>query len=162
MASSSSSSSYASKVYDVFFSFRGDTRKNFIDHLYTNLRQAGVNIFRDDEGIEKGENIYVELFKAIEESRISIIVFSKTYARSRWCLDELVKIMERKKQLKHTVFPIFYDVDPSEVRNQTGEFGDALARHRERFGEQKVDEWKTALSMAANLSGWDLQTMANG
>ncbi|XP_031121167.1 TMV resistance protein N-like [Ipomoea triloba] len=159
MASSSSSTVW---VYDVFLSFRGETRKSFIDHLYEDLRQAEINTFRDDEEIRKGENISDELLKAIEGSKISIIVFSKTYAQSRWCLDELVKILDCKKNLQQMVLPIFYNVDPSEVRKQTGEFGKALTQHRQRFDDQKVDEWKVALTTIADLSGWDLQTMTNG
>ncbi|XP_019188313.1 PREDICTED: TMV resistance protein N-like [Ipomoea nil] len=158
---SSSSSSHPCKTYDVFLSFRGETRRFFTDHLYADLRRAGINTFLDDESIRRGEDISVELSRAIEESRISIIVFSKDYAGSKWCLDELVKIMECKQKLNQIVFPIFYDVDPSEVRKQTGMFSDALTLHRERFGDQKVNEWIVALTAAANLSGWDLQTMAN-
>ncbi|XP_031122177.1 toll/interleukin-1 receptor-like protein [Ipomoea triloba] len=162
MASSSSSSSSTAWVYDVFLSFRGETRKSFTDHLYEDLRQAGINTFRDDEEIRKGENISDEILKAIEGSKISIILFSKTYAQSRWCLDELVKILDCKKNLQQMVLPIFYNVDPSEVRKQTGEFGKALTQHRQRFDDQKVDEWKVALTTVADLSGWDLQTMTNG
>ncbi|XP_019149901.1 PREDICTED: TMV resistance protein N-like isoform X3 [Ipomoea nil] len=161
-SSSSSSSSYARMTYDVFLSFRGETRGSFSDHLYADLRRAGVNTFRDDESIRRGEDISVELSRAIEESRISIIVFSKDYAGSRWCLDELVKIMKCKQKLNQIIFPIFYDVNPSEVRKQTRTFGDALTLHRQRFGDQNVNEWKNALTAAANLSGWDLQTMSNG
>ncbi|XP_031121264.1 TMV resistance protein N-like [Ipomoea triloba] len=162
MASSSSSSSYARMRYDVFLSFRGETRGSFSDHLYANLRRAGVNIFRDDELLRRGEEISVELSRAIEESRISIIVFSKNYAGSRWCLDELVKIMECKQKLNQIVYPIFYHIDPSEVRKHTSTFGEALTLHKQRFGDQKVNEWKDALTAAANLSGWDLRAISNG
>ncbi|XP_019149887.1 PREDICTED: disease resistance protein TAO1-like [Ipomoea nil] len=161
MSSSSSSPSSPRWMYDVFLSFQGETRRSFIDHLYTNLCNVGVNTFRDDEEIKKGENISTELLKAIGESRISIIIFSQNYARSKWCLKELVEILKCKENMQQTVLPIFYDVDPSEVRNQTGEFSKALLQHTERFGDQKVDEWKVALTKAANLSGWDLQTMTN-
>lgn len=164
MASSSSSSSYARNTYDVFLNFRGmDTRNNgFVDCLYTNLRRAGVNVFHDYEGLQRGQSICNELLKAIEESKISIIIFSKNYASSRWCLDELVKIMECSQKLNGIVFPIFYYVDPSMIRKQTGMFGKALAQHRKRLGDQKVNEWVTALIAAANLSGWDLQGVGNG
>ncbi|XP_019149921.1 PREDICTED: TMV resistance protein N-like [Ipomoea nil] len=162
MASSSSSSSYDRMTYNVFLSFSGETRKSFSDHLYADLKQAGVNTFRDDDSIQRGEDISAEPSRTIEESRISIIVFSKDYAGSRWCLDELVKIMECKQKLNQIIFPIFYNVDPSEVRKQTITFGDALTLHRQGFGDQKVNEWKDTLTAAANLSGWDLQTMSNG
>nr|XP_016491657.1 PREDICTED: TMV resistance protein N-like [Nicotiana tabacum] len=151
-------------TYEVFLSFRGeDTRKTFTGHLYSKLRDVGVKTFIDDEELRKGDVISRELEKAIEESRISIIVFSRNYASSSWCLNELVKILECKEKLKQMVLPIFYDVDPSEVRRQTGLFGEAFAKHKERpFGAQRVEKWRAALTEAANLSGWDLQNVADG
>ena len=82
--------------HDVFLSFRGaDTRYNFTDHLYTALVQRGINTFKDDDNlIRRGEEIAPKLLKAVEESRSCIVVLSKTYADSRWCLDELAKITE--------------------------------------------------------------------
>nr|XP_009794126.1 PREDICTED: TMV resistance protein N-like [Nicotiana sylvestris] len=158
----SSTSSHFS--YEVFLSFRGeDTRKTFSGHLYSKLCDVGVNTFIDDEELRKGDVISSKLEKAIEESRISIIVFSRNYASSSWCLIELVKILECKEKLKQMVLPIFYDVDPSEVRKQTGLFGEALAKHKERpFGAQMVEKWRAALTEAANLSGWDLKNVADG
>jgi len=52
----------------VFLSFRGeDTRKNFTDHLYTALVQAGIHTLRDDDEIGRGENIKSELQQAIQQ-----------------------------------------------------------------------------------------------
>ncbi|KAM3383528.1 hypothetical protein P3S68_009103 [Capsicum galapagoense] len=65
--------------YDVFLSFRGeDVRKTFVDHLYVALQLKGINTFKDDEKLEKGKSISPDLMKAIEESRIALIVLSKT------------------------------------------------------------------------------------
>ena len=112
--SSSSSSSSRKSKYDVFLSFRGeDTRKSFTDHLYTTLKQKGIFTFRDDEKLERGKPIKPELLEAIEESLFAIVILSKNYASSTWCLDELVKIMECKDKIGLIVHPIFYDVDPS-------------------------------------------------
>ncbi|KAL7209458.1 hypothetical protein ACSBR1_031075 [Camellia fascicularis] len=162
---SSSSSTQSRWSYDVFLSFRGDdTRKNFTDHLYEALVQAGIHTFRDDDELPRGREISSELLKSIEGSRISIVVFSRNYASSRWCLDELVKIIDCKKTLGQLLLPIFYDVDPSDVRHQTGYFGEAFGRHQKRFADEmeKVEVRRDALSEAANLSGWDLQNVANG
>ena len=142
--------------YDVFLSFRGeDTRNNFISNLNGILRHNGINTFMDDDELQRGEKISAGLFEAIESSNISIIVFSKNYATSTWCLDELVKILECKKK-GQVVFPVFYKVDPSEVRSQKGKFGEALAKHEESFkyDTNKVQGWKVALNEAGNLSGW--------
>ncbi|XP_050275042.1 disease resistance protein RPV1-like isoform X3 [Quercus robur] len=150
------SSSFTQRCkYDVFLSFRGeDTRNGFISNLNGILRHKGINTFVDDE-LQRGEKISIELFEAIESSKISIIVFSKNYATSTWCLDELIKILECKKN-GQVVFPVFYKVDPSEVRSQKGKFGEALAKHEENFkyDTNKVQRWRAALNEAGNLSGW--------
>ncbi|KAK2992851.1 hypothetical protein RJ640_011944, partial [Escallonia rubra] len=91
-----------------------------------------LSIFRDDD-IERGGNLNWELDKAIKGSQISIIVFSKDYASSEWCLDELVMILDCKDTSRHTAFPVFYDVEPSEVRNQRGSFADAFSRYEEQL-----------------------------
>uniref|UniRef100_A0A2N9FN27 ADP-ribosyl cyclase/cyclic ADP-ribose hydrolase n=1 Tax=Fagus sylvatica TaxID=28930 RepID=A0A2N9FN27_FAGSY len=107
-SSSSSSSSRSNYVYDVFLSFRGqDTRNNFTDHLYKALNDRGIVTFRDDEELERGESISFELLRAIEESKISVIVFSRNYASSSWCLDELVKIMECRRMKRGSLFCLY-------------------------------------------------------
>ena len=157
---SSSSTSHSQWSYDVFLSFRGeDTRRNFTDHLYKALIHSGIRTFRDDEELRRGEEIAPELLKAIEESRSAIVVFSETYARSKWCLEELVKIMKCKEEREQmVVIPIFYHVDPSEVRNQTEIYGEAFTHHEKNAEEErkeKIRKWKTALRQASNLAGYD-------
>ncbi|CAI0556430.1 unnamed protein product [Linum tenue] len=57
-------------IYQVFLSFRGgDTRNNFVDHLYKELTIKGVYAFRDDSKLERGSSIAPALFQAIEDSR---------------------------------------------------------------------------------------------
>ncbi|XP_057973726.1 disease resistance protein RPV1-like [Malania oleifera] len=156
-ASSSSSSSDLQFLFDAFLSFRGeDTRNSFVSHLYATLHRKGIVTYKDDEKLERGREISLELVKAIEGSRFSIIIFSENYASSTWCLDELAKIMECKNLRRQTVVPIFYNVNPSEVRKQTGKIAEAFAKHEEETKE-KVQRWREALIKAANLSGWDLQ-----
>ena len=140
--------------YDVFLSFRGeDTRMNFTSNLNGFLNMRGINTFIDDD-LPRGEEISVKLLETIECSRISIIIFSENYASSTWCLNELVKILECRKN-GQMVLPVFYNVDPSEVRNQKGKFREALVIHEEKFKNnmEKVQRWRAALSEAGSLSG---------
>ncbi|TQD94762.1 hypothetical protein C1H46_019616 [Malus baccata] len=153
---SSSFSTTPSWTYDVFLSFRGeDTRYNFTDHLYRALKRHGINTFIDDRELRSGEEISPALLKAIRESRISVIIFSENYASSRWCLDELVHILECRKSKGQMTRPIFYKVDPSDVRHQTNSYGAAFADHTRKYKNdlEKVERWKTALTEAANLKG---------
>jgi hypothetical protein len=104
----------------VFLSFRGtDTRNNFIDHLYNHLVKAGILVFKDDQTLQKGESISRKLLEAIRDSRVSIVVFSENYTQSSWCLDEMATIAECRNQLKQTVIPVFYHVNPSDIREQS-------------------------------------------
>ncbi|KAM7478655.1 hypothetical protein LguiA_026868 [Lonicera macranthoides] len=161
--------------YQVFLSFRGpDTRKTFTDHLYTALVQAGLRTFIDDNEIERGKRLELELGKAIQQSRISIIVLSKNYASSKWCLNEVLMILEWSRTRGHEVLPVFYDVNPSDVKNQTGCIGEAFASYKKELIDAEVDDekmkewmekvksWKAALEEVANLAGMVLQNQANG
>ncbi|KAM0052544.1 putative TIR domain, P-loop containing nucleoside triphosphate hydrolase [Helianthus debilis subsp. tardiflorus] len=164
-SSSSSSTTLSTYDYDVFLSFRGeDTRHNFTDHLLKALREATIDTFFDDAEIQIGDFLKPELDKAIKSSRASIIVLSKNYASSTWCLDELALIMEQRRTSKHVVFPIFYHVKPSDVRKQRNSFGDAMAEHKQRMETElnsekrsewahKIEKWKKALTEVADMKG---------
>ncbi|KAK9985506.1 hypothetical protein SO802_030457 [Lithocarpus litseifolius] len=142
--------------YDVFLSFRGeDTRNGFTGHLYQALCDTGIKTFIDNNDLQRGKKISDELLKAIKLSRISIIIFSQNYASSAWCLDELVEILNCN-QNGQVVLPVFYKVDPSEVRKQEGTFKVALKNQETKFKNniEKVQRWRVALNGAASLSGW--------
>ncbi|PRQ30560.1 putative TIR domain, winged helix-turn-helix DNA-binding domain-containing protein [Rosa chinensis] len=159
-AASSCSDIIPQEKHDVFLSFRGeDTRNTFTSHLYEALRQKKIQTYIDDK-LERGDEISPALLKAISESKLSVIIFSKNYASSTWCLDELVHILQcRGEQI---VIPIFYGIDPSVVRKQSGIYADAFVQHEERFKgtkEGKVLAWRGALKTAADISGFDSQTI---
>ncbi|KAJ9554334.1 hypothetical protein OSB04_018379 [Centaurea solstitialis] len=154
---SSSSSSSQSCKHDVFLSFRGtDTRNTIVDHLYSALVQQGIGTYKDDKTLPRGETIGPSLLKAIEESQVAVVVFSENYADSSWCLQELAHIMKCKDERGLIVMPIFYHMDPSELRKQKGKYGAALAKHES--GKKNVESWRKALVDAGNLSG----DVANG
>ncbi|BFG20734.1 hypothetical protein CerSpe_070080 [Prunus speciosa] len=156
--SSSSSSRNPKWTYDVFLNFRGqDTRKNFVDHLHTALNQKGIFAFRDVE-FNWGQSIPVKILEAIEESRCVVAIFSRNYADSTWCLDELTQAVG-KKESGQIILPVFYDVDPSDVREQRGSFERSFDRLGERFRDHpgKVRRWRAALTEVANLAGWSLR-----
>nr|XP_023881606.1 TMV resistance protein N-like [Quercus suber] len=146
--------------YNVFLSFRGkDTRKKFTDHLYAGLKQKGISTFKDDEKLKQGTSIALELLNAIEESRIAVVILSRDYASSSWCLTELTKIVECMEKTGLVVLPVFHYINPSDVRNHRGTFGEAFAKHEESFKDNigNVQMWKAALAKVADLAGWHLK-----
>jgi len=143
--------------YDVVLCFRGsDTRRTFTGTLYTALRKARLITFMDTGELKGGDQILYTIIEALEASRVSIVVLSQDFASSRWCLNELVKILECMKTKNQVVIPIFYGVDPSDVRNLRGSFGEAMHKFEYKFGKdyEEIQKWRSALTQVANLKGW--------
>ncbi|XP_057455230.1 disease resistance protein RUN1-like [Lotus japonicus] len=165
MASSSSSSSSSSspplKKHDAFISFRGeDTRPNFTSHLHSSLCRNSIETYIDYK-IDKGDEVWPQLEKAIKDSTLFLVIFSENYASSTWCLNELVQIMDCNRNDEDVVvIPVFYQVDPSHVRKQSGSYRTALAKHKKQ-GKDKIQKWKDALSEAADLPGFDSSGYGN-
>lgn len=150
--------------YEVFLSFRGpDTRAGITDFLYTSLVSAGIRTYKDDKDLPHGKEIGPELLQAIHQSKISIPIFSKGYASSRWCLQELVHMVECKKTRGQIIIPIFYDVAPTEVRLKTGVYVEALSLHESKklYGDETIREWKAALKEAGDIEGYNLHSLPN-
>jgi len=166
--------SKALRVHDVFLSFRGeDTRSSFTSHLHHSLLNSGIKVFRDDDSLQRGDNISTTLLQAIEQSQIAIIIFSQNYADSRWCLNELAKIMKCHRTIGQVILPVFYDIHPSEVRHRTGEFGKSYQNLLNRLSNKKElykvpvfkfglsnfelqQSWTTTLHEAAGFGGFVL------
>ncbi|TXG74708.1 hypothetical protein ES288_1Z018400v1 [Gossypium darwinii] len=130
--------SWSPRIMEVKYS------QELTDHLYDALNRNGIVTFRDDPKLEAGEEIAPELFNAIQQSWCSVI--------------ELAEIVKQKNDKSHKVFPIFYDVDPSDLRKQKGKVEEAFSKHEERCKENKdkIQKWRNALTEVANIKGWHL------
>nr|GEY70177.1 zinc finger, CCHC-type [Tanacetum cinerariifolium] len=133
-------------------------------YLHDALKIAQIKTFYDDEECETGKPLKPALEEAIKNSRASLIVISTTYASSTWCLDELVSILKQLRDISHIVFPIFYCVQPTDVRSQKESFSVSMEEHKQKMEAetdvqkksewaQKIEKWKDALTEVANLKG---------
>ncbi|CAN1270493.1 Disease resistance protein L6 [Linum perenne] len=150
--------------YEVFMSFRGpDVRQTFADFLYSCLVRSKIRTFRDEEELPKGETLGPSLVKAITESKICIPIFTQRYASSKWCLQELAKMVECWKTGKgHLILPIFYLMDPRDVRHhEAGPYKEAFEQHSLKHDPQTVMEWREALQEVGQMKGWHV-TESNG
>ncbi|KAK7390301.1 hypothetical protein VNO78_25603 [Psophocarpus tetragonolobus] len=139
--------------YDVFVNFRGeDIRHGFLGYLTEAFHQKQIHAFVDDN-LEKGDEIWPSLVEAIKGSLISLTIFSGNYSSSHWCLEELVTILECREKYGQTVIPVFFHVNPTDVRHQKESYGKALAEHENKYGLSTVQNWRNALKKAADLSG---------
>ncbi|KAA0039324.1 Fom-1 [Cucumis melo var. makuwa] len=151
--------------FDSFISFRGeDTRNTFTGHLYKELVGLGITTFMDDKKLLIGDSLSEKLIKAIENSDSFIVVLSENYASSKWCLRELAKIIDCTDEQKHRVLlPVFYHVNPRDVRRQSGCFENSFRLHEELLREldhmerdkymEEVQQWRRAFTKVGDLTG---------
>ncbi|CAL1374255.1 unnamed protein product [Linum trigynum] len=142
--------------YEVFLSFRGpDVRTTFADSLYHFLAHSKIRAFYDDEQLRKGEEIAPSLVQAIHESKIYIPILSQGYASSKWCLEELSLMVKSLNQNQgHILLPIFYFMEPRDVRHQEGSYSRAFRQHSRKYDAETVKEWKEALRVVGQMKGW--------
>ncbi|CAM6028769.1 unnamed protein product [Sphagnum balticum] len=141
-------------MFDVFLNHRGpDVKQNFAAHLHQALQEAGCRPFLDMQSLEKGQHGQKKIYEALRCASVHVAVFSKHYADSNYCLDELCAMLESKK----LIIAVFYDVSPSVLRcdDPDGPYTKALNIHGRR-SVWEVKKWKDALHMAAELNGFKL------
>ncbi|KAH0910172.1 hypothetical protein HID58_033493 [Brassica napus] len=119
-----------------------------------------ITAFKDNE-IERSRSLDPELRQAIKDSRIAVVIFSANYASSSWCLNELLEIVRCKEECAQMVIPVFYGLDPSHVRKQTGDFGKIFEKTCQNKTEDEIILWREALTDVANILGYHSVTWDN-
>ncbi|XP_056163447.1 disease resistance protein RPV1-like [Syzygium oleosum] len=156
-ATNHSSSMSRRPLYEVFLSFRGpDARRDFVDCLCTSLTDAGIGVFKDEEELKIGEGITPQLIQAIKQSKISIPVISKGYGYSKSCLMELEQMLKSMDNESHLIIPIFYYVNPSDVRNCRGPFARSMQGHKRNYEGSVINSWVSSLRQIGQLTGYHL------
>ncbi|KAG2272872.1 hypothetical protein Bca4012_075160 [Brassica carinata] len=140
--------------HHVFPSFHGpDVRRGFLSYLLKEFKEKAIDVFIDND-IERSKLIGPELTEAIRGSLIAVVLISKNYASSTWCLNELVEIMKCRDDYNQTVMVIFYEVDPSDVKKQKGDFGAVFDRTCAEKSTEEVERWRKALHIVAQIAGY--------
>ncbi|XP_054781858.1 disease resistance protein RUN1-like [Prosopis cineraria] len=159
MASSSSSSPLSSpnpsassneeRLYDVFLTYQ--TRCKTIASLETSLRDAAIRTF-----IDQDEEISPRLLEAIEQSRIVILVLTKHFGASRYCLDKIDIIINWHKNMGKNVLPIYCGVSLSDVRQEVGSIAELMSRGD--LQKREFFRWRSAFTEATSLSSCSISS----
>jgi hypothetical protein len=143
------------ETYHVFINHRGsDTKKNLASLIYRELDRYGLRVFLDKEELRPGETLSVAIRRAIHSASVHIAIFSKRYAESRWCLEELCWILRVAHE--HTIIPVFYEVEPYHLRNIDREpYAKAFEEHKRKGKDsmEVLERWKEALKEVSYISG---------
>ncbi|XP_052724206.1 disease resistance protein RPV1-like isoform X2 [Vigna angularis] len=153
------SSSYKlPRRYDVLINFYGeDIHRKFVSHLNYALSTVGLTTFLHHNNAVKSTHIQEPI---LSHCRVAIVVFTQTYSQSAWCLNQLQQIIKWHETYCRHVLPVYYEIQPSDVRLQNGYFGKELkATAKRTFSRQELEHgmsrWSHALTKAANFFGWD-------
>lgn len=115
------------------------------------------------------DGLYCRIEELIDSASVCIAIFSPRYAESSVCLNELVHMLELGK----TILPVFYKVNPSDLR-QTGGGDGVYARAlrtlqekitfdpethqmKPRYDSATIEKWKKALFNVSGMRGFNLQ-----
>jgi hypothetical protein len=169
MASSSTSTSHGNNdnyVFDVFINHRGpDVKQSLATDLYNSLCKRDLRVFLDQRELQEGEYITPQIDSAVRTASVHIAIFSPGYAYSKWCLDELVLMVETMSKSKSTIIPVFYGVEPADLRwtqskNEDRVYARALCNleKKRRHDSSAIEKWRNALSQVADIKGFDLKT----
>ncbi|XP_057846239.2 disease resistance protein RUN1 isoform X2 [Cryptomeria japonica] len=147
--------------YHVFINHRGpDVKKTLASHIYYALETHGLRVFLDKQELQVGDFLTPAIQSAIRSASVQIAIFSKTYAQSPWCLDELVWMLD-SDPTSIKIIPIFYDIEPSELRHvEKGAYATAFEEHRRkgRVTDERVESWIKALDKVSAISGIPFRT----
>lgn len=131
----------------VFLSCKSDILQTHANPLNMALKNIQLRTFYYVERENLGCCINEKLQVGVKHSASAIIIFSKEFARSNWCLYELVLILERNRTSVYPIIPIYYDeVNYWDLTfEKESIYQEALENLRVIYGEKKVNEWKEAL-----------------
>ncbi|XP_059077646.1 disease resistance protein Roq1-like isoform X1 [Cryptomeria japonica] len=142
--------------YHVFINHRGpDVKKTLASLIFHALDTHGLRVFLDEEELQVGDSLTPAFRSAIRSAVVHIAIFSKAYAQSPWCLDELLWMLG-SDYTSAKIIPIFYDIEPSELRHvENGAYATAFEEHRkkQRYTDDQVESWINALKKVSTISG---------
>ncbi|KAH9288755.1 hypothetical protein KI387_032872 [Taxus chinensis] len=144
------------RLYDAFISHRGpDVKETLASELFNSLQDSGYRAFLDSEEIQGGDSIPTTLHNAICSSLVQIAIFSPGYSHSKWCLDELVLMLQQSEAL---FIPVFYGVPPWHLRHiEKGSYAAAFSEYETKGRYlDKLGAWKKALNSASDVAGYEL------
>lgn len=154
---SASSSSLIPK-FDVFLSFSSeeDTAKTFVTDLFSSLSEKGITTYYKDEKLDEGvSSSGSDLSKCIRDSKLAVVVVSESYPTSVLCLNELQTILNLQDEGQLSVLLIFYGVDTSNIKKQTGEYAEPFRKLGEEYSAEKVQSWRRTLTKLTGICGLD-------
>eukprot|EP01018_Ginkgo_biloba_P026398 Gb_20223 [translate_table: standard] len=96
-----------------------------------------------------------EIENAILSARVHIAILSENYPKSPWCLAELSLMLKSRAESHAAIVPIFYDLQPSDLRRDSQVHANCFKMHRDsqKFSAQLLEQWQGDLHTASYMQG---------
>jgi hypothetical protein len=134
----------SSRLFEVFINHRGpDVKQTIALQLYHSLTDLGIHAFLDSEEKELGDSFPSTIENAIHSASAHIAICSEGYAKSPWCLAELVLMVQSRAK----IIPVFYGVEPCALPYiEKGKYAKAFTENENKKRHtEKLRKWKEAL-----------------
>lgn len=153
----------------IFLSHSG-VQKGFVERLHRRLSIVYTSdcVFFDTN-MKKGVYFNKEIFQAIEQCELAIVVMSPDYFRNKWPMVELAKIVEAQKSQKQPemspkkplIVPLYYKLTVKafrkvEERNEWREAWKEIIEEEKshHFNDKTLECWEEALeTLSPTLNG---------
>ncbi|KFK28601.1 hypothetical protein AALP_AA7G018700 [Arabis alpina] len=126
-------------LYMSFNRCEDTIRYSFLSHLFADFRGRSISV---KNPASDHNRVSEELEAAITQSKVILVILSEQYVSSKWCLDELVKILGSNGP----VVPVFYGLTKSALRKQ-------CLKLKKTYPKDRVADWRRALLEIADLPG---------
>ncbi|CAH2047872.1 unnamed protein product, partial [Thlaspi arvense] len=110
----------------------------------------GITTLEDENELRGAEPDPSVVDQTIGESKVVVVLISEKYASSPLCLRSLVRILGFYHSGSLHVIPVFYDIEPCDVRKQSGKLWEPFSLH-EREHPANVQTWRQTLSQLADI-----------
>ncbi|KAG0605158.1 hypothetical protein M758_9G036100 [Ceratodon purpureus] len=125
----------------VILNHSPDVDKDFVSALERNFLGAGLQPFMNAKSFVRERHAYNFDDERFSRVQLHVAIFSKGFAESKYCLNELSDMVRSKKQL----VTIFYDIEPEQLHSSEGPFNAAFHGFLNKGKEADVRRWNETL-----------------
>ncbi|MGN8160394.1 DUF1883 domain-containing protein [Salinisphaera sp. SWV1] len=116
------------KEHDVFISHASDDKDEIVRPLANALRDEGLSVWYDEFELRIGDSLRRKIDQGLAQSKVGLVVFSKSFFGKGWTNYELDGIVTRTVSGEQVLLPIWHNVTKKEVMDFSPSLADKVAR----------------------------------
>lgn len=135
----------------LFLSHASEDKKEFVDPLKIKLREAGFDVWYDNDELTIGDSLLHEIGKGLNECDFGIVVLSHSFFRKKWPKSELDGLFALETDERKIILPVWKDVTEDDVTGFSPILAARLGSHGDRGIEAVVEDIVRAVQASNRL-----------